>query len=54
LKFKAAHVPVELHIYTLGGHGFGIRDRPMAVSGWPSRFAEWLRDVGFVAKNAGQ
>jgi endo-1,4-beta-xylanase len=48
LKFKEAHVPVELHIYTLGGHGFGIRDRPMAVSGWPARFEEWLRDMSFV------
>jgi endo-1,4-beta-xylanase len=51
LKFKAAHVPVELHVYTFGGHGFGIRDRPLAVSGWPARFAEWLRDLGFVNNN---
>jgi len=52
LKFKAAHVPVELHIYTLGGHGFGIRDRPMAVSSWQFRFYDWMTDMGFAPKAA--
>lgn len=52
LKFKAAHVPVELHIYTLGGHGFGIRDRPMAVSTWQFRFYDWMTDMGFAPKAA--
>jgi endo-1,4-beta-xylanase len=52
LKFKAAHVPVELHIYTLGGHGFGIRDRPMAVSSWQFRLYDWMNDMGFVPKTA--
>jgi len=50
LKFKAAHVPVELHIYTKGGHGFGIRDRPLAVSSWQFRFDDWLTDMGFAGK----
>ena len=50
LKFKQAGVPVELHIYTKGGHGFGIRDRPLAVSTWQFRFYDWLTDLGF-AKN---
>lgn len=52
LKFKAAHVPVELHIYTLGGHGFGIRDRPMAVSSWQFRFDDWMADMGFAPRAA--
>jgi acetyl esterase/lipase len=52
LKFKAAHVPVELHIYTKGGHGFGIRDRPLAVSSWQFRFYDWLADMGFVKNPA--
>lgn len=50
LKFKQAHVPVELHIYTKGGHGFGIRDRPLAVSSWQFRFYDWLNDMGFAEK----
>ena len=27
-----AGVPAELHIYTRGGHGFGMHDRPMPVT----------------------
>ncbi len=50
LKFKQAHVPVELHIYTKGGHGFGLRDRPLAVSSWQFRFCDWLADMGFAEK----
>lgn len=38
------HVPVELHFYENGGHGFGIRgvaDLPLAS--WPMLVTEWLR-----------
>ncbi len=52
LKFKQAHVPVELHIYTLGGHGFGVRDRPLAVSSWQFRFYDWMIDMGFAPQAA--
>jgi endo-1,4-beta-xylanase len=52
LKFKQAHVPVELHIYTLGGHGFGVRNRPMAVSSWQARFYDWMTDLHFTARVA--
>jgi endo-1,4-beta-xylanase len=48
LKFKQAGVPAELHIYTKGGHGFGLRDLPMAVSGWDSRLVDWMADMGFL------
>jgi endo-1,4-beta-xylanase len=51
LKFKAASVPAELHIYARAGHGFGIRDRDhSAVATWPARFNEWLADLGFLSK----
>lgn len=41
-------VPVELHFYEQGGHGFGIRgvaDRPLAS--WPMLVTEWLRARGW-------
>jgi acetyl esterase/lipase len=46
--WKAAGHPVELHIYSKGGHGFG-----MAQQGWPSdhwieRLIEWLQIGGFL------
>src|SRR5262249_28039123 len=31
LKLKEAGVPAELHVYNRGGHGFGLRDRPMPI-----------------------
>ena len=43
-----AGVNAELHIYNSGGHGFGVRERPMAVTGWSTRFIEWLGDRGFT------
>ncbi len=47
-RLRRAGVNAELHIYSKGGHGFGVRPRPMAVSSWHARFVDWLRDRGFV------
>ena len=52
LKLKAAGVQAELHVYTHGGHGFGVRtDRPnLPISSWPARFTDWLGDLGMLKK----
>jgi acetyl esterase/lipase len=49
---REAGVNAEIHIYNSGGHGFGVRnDRPtLAVSGWQTRFTEWLSDRGMLSK----
>jgi endo-1,4-beta-xylanase len=52
---RKAGVPVELHVYNRGGHGFGMTGRTSAfaqlpVSGWPARFQEWMVDMGFLAR----
>jgi acetyl esterase/lipase len=52
---RKAGVPVELHVYNRGGHGFGMTGRTPAfaqlpVSGWPDRFQEWMLDMGFLKK----
>ena len=49
LKYEAAKVPAEIHIYNRGGHGFGIRDRPLPVSSWPARLLEWMGDRGLLS-----
>ena len=44
---KAANAPVEAHLLTEGGHGFGFhlpRDNP--GSRWPDLFALWMRKHG--------
>ncbi len=49
LKFKQAGVPAELHIYSSGGHGFGLRSsNPKPVGTWITRFEEWLADSGLL------
>jgi endo-1,4-beta-xylanase len=51
LRFKRAGVPAELHIYSTGGHGFGLRSsnkRP--VGQWTARFEEWLAESGFLRR----
>ena len=42
LDLKKAGVSAELHVYSTGGHGFGMKDRPLPVTQWTSRFEEWL------------
>jgi len=49
LDFKTAGVPVELHLYAGGGHGFGYRPgRNSPVDQWIARFHEWLKDRKFI------
>lgn len=49
LALKRAGIPVELHIYARGGHGFGVRPTALACSTWPDRCVAWLRDLGMLA-----
>jgi acetyl esterase/lipase len=47
-SLSAARVPVEMHLYQEGGHGFGFSlaaDRPAAR--WPDAFEAWARRRGF-------
>lgn len=43
LALKNAHVPVELHIYPKGGHGYGLRRTQELVTTWPDRTVDWMR-----------
>jgi len=47
LKYKAAGVPAELHVYSNAGHGFGYRPNTKDAAGnWPIRLKEWMVDSG--------
>ncbi len=49
LKYKAAGVKAELHIYSEAGHGFGYKPGTTSAAGrWPERFVEWLTDSGLL------
>lgn len=43
-----AGVPVEMHMYARGGHGFGTRKRGLPVETWTERFFEWLGSQGLL------
>jgi endo-1,4-beta-xylanase len=49
LELEASHVPAEMHIYTSGGHGFGLRASKTgaSVASWPDRLKDWLAERGF-------
>lgn len=49
-RFRDAGVSAELHVYARGGHGFGMRSRPLPITRWPVRFHEWMADQGFVTR----
>ncbi len=40
----------ELHVYGVGGHGFGLDDRGYSVSLWLESFYRWLKDLEFIDK----
>ncbi|MGO9325913.1 MAG: alpha/beta hydrolase [Terracidiphilus sp.] len=45
LALKNAKVPAELHIYALGGHGYGLRPRDLPIMGWPKLVEMWLHTI---------
>jgi acetyl esterase/lipase len=47
-ELKKANIPAELHLYSAGGHGFGMRDNSDPVNTWPKRCEEWLRRQGWL------
>ena len=44
--YRAAKVPVEVHIFTKGQHGFnmGQRSKLKTIHTWPDRLTDWLGD----------
>ena len=48
--YVKAGVPADLHIWSEGGHGFGIRNRPLPISGWPKLVEQWMSNRGFIPK----
>ena len=45
---RAAKVPAELHIYEVGGHGYGIIPTGKPVATWHHRMRDWLKQRGLL------
>jgi acetyl esterase/lipase len=49
--WKKAGVSAELHIYSRGGHGFGMHKKNLPLDTWPDRLHDWL-DLQGLLKSA--
>jgi len=43
--WQAAKLPVEMHIYASGSHGFGMRRLGLPCDSWIDRFEDWLKSI---------
>lgn len=44
-------IPAELHIYSTGGHGFGLRPSDDPCSTWPESAERWMRRLVLLEKS---
>ena len=50
MALKAEKVPMEMHLYPTGGHGYGLRPTNDYVTTWPQRATDWLRSRGLLER----
>jgi acetyl esterase/lipase len=48
MALKNAGVPVEMHLYAQGSHGFGLRPTKLPITHWPTLVETWLRTIGMI------
>ncbi len=48
--WTAAQKSVELHLYSAGGHGFGMKIQNLPSDRWIERFADWLGVQGLLER----
>ena len=51
LALKNAKVPVELHLYAQGGHGYGLRRTELPVTAWPQSVEAWLQTIQIMPRS---
>jgi len=49
IALKNAGVPVEMHLYAQGKHGFGLRRTELPITRWPALVETWLQTIGMTA-----
>ena len=50
LALRKARVPVELHIFRQGGHGFGMTSKDLILATWVDRCRDWMKGMGLLDK----
>ncbi|MEM6572351.1 MAG: alpha/beta hydrolase [Planctomycetota bacterium] len=51
IELQRLGVECELHVFTRGGHGYGMRDTGRPVHGWPKLCAAWLGEMGLLERD---
>ena len=54
VELKKAKVPAELHIFSRGGHGYGLRRPENAVSQWPKMCEAWMHAQDLLKPSRGR
>lgn len=50
-RWKKAKIPVELHIFPDGGHGFGMNRKGKASDAWTTLLAKWLARMNLLNRS---
>jgi acetyl esterase/lipase len=50
VALRKVGVPVEMHLYAQGGHGFGLRRTKLPITGWPDLVETWLKTIGMISE----
>ncbi len=49
LALKNAKIPVEMHLYAVGGHGYGLRSPAnLPIHTWPQTVNVWFHTIGVL------
>lgn len=48
---KKVNVPVEMHLFKNGGHGWGLGKKGSEVAEWPGIFREWVEKIVILEGN---
>jgi len=50
IALKDSAVPTEMHLYTGGGHAFGLRRTRDPITEWPQLVEKWLTTIGIISQ----
>lgn len=50
-NWKKAKIPAELHVFSDGGHGFGMNKKGKSCDVWTDLLAQWMSRLGLTAKS---
>ena len=50
-RWKKANAPAELHVFSDGGHGFGMNKKGKSCDVWTDLLSQWMTRFGLVSKS---